>query len=272
MRLIGAWVDRSAAMTLMTDDVRAIREAGWRQGSIMALPQDGDTPEGYAPDLAVLLTHDCDLFHPSFDDEPRAEFVGGLLIDAPDGNFTYGKNPRRLQVALQGERAKFVDLRARSWFELERRTLANRTPDVRWRLADEDRVLLARWASRRYERSAFPDGFNVRRSSSNSRVRRMLKRGGVDLVALYATLEHEEKAQDDPYVLIITGVTTRSVFDDAARRRQLIQLVDGIAAELSACDGIEVAESELQSEHQVTLEDLHLLAPLDEFDDLSSRD
>ena len=80
----------------------ALLESEWRQGTV--LPHKL-VPEGILPASAtidtklVVISHDCDLVHASYEAEPYVEFfVARLKPDtARDGRLFNGKNPRRYQ-------------------------------------------------------------------------------------------------------------------------------------------------------------------------------
>src|SRR5712664_1143629 len=78
------------------------RRTPWRQGHTMTT--DAVASLRLAPDpdstshVAIIVSHDCDLVQ-SPDVEPMVEVIVGRRVDGPNGNFTHGKNPRRLHLA-----------------------------------------------------------------------------------------------------------------------------------------------------------------------------
>jgi hypothetical protein len=49
-------------------------------------------------DLAVAVSHDCDIANENLEAEPAVELVLGCFVDKQNGNYTYGKNPLTLQI------------------------------------------------------------------------------------------------------------------------------------------------------------------------------
>ena len=79
------------------------RQIPWRHGHVLTaetvtalrlLPQ-AETPDSV---VVLIISHDCDIASdPSI--EPIVEAIGGTKVAGADGNFTNGKNPRRLHLA-----------------------------------------------------------------------------------------------------------------------------------------------------------------------------
>jgi len=139
-------------------------DAPWRQGSILA--QRHFQAVGWADagdaDLAVAISHDCDITNDDFDDEPAVEFILAQGLEQKDGNYTYGKNPRVLHLDyLHTGNGNIVPLkldaskkRTVSKSLLEEREIQ---PDQDYELTDTQVKILQSWLAARYKRPALPN-------------------------------------------------------------------------------------------------------------------
>src|SRR3990172_2077040 len=79
----------------MMDIVKEISQRKWSRGSILASTGTiNSLPKGEY----VVISHDCDILHHSLDDEPNIEVMRLKAIPSVDGNFTNGKNIRKLHI------------------------------------------------------------------------------------------------------------------------------------------------------------------------------
>jgi len=90
-------------------DAQKIRDAGWRQGSILPLElvrrliKDGSCPsleefrESADDDWWLVVSQDCDVVQRDFDKEPFVEIIRVETTEAHVGGDHWGKNPRRFQ-------------------------------------------------------------------------------------------------------------------------------------------------------------------------------
>lgn len=106
----------------------------------------------------VVVSHDCDLAERSFELEPIAEVVEGVLLDEANGNFMYAKSPRTLHLPVnyRGEN-RYLALRAVTKRVIDRGTLELYEPDQEFVIKDKDRILIGRWQAARYNRAALPN-------------------------------------------------------------------------------------------------------------------
>lgn len=190
------------------------RGTPWRQGAL--LPRDATDALGFglpqedpAGTAVVVVSHDCDLVQPP-DVEPKVEVISGRRIAGPDGNYTHGKNPRRLHLPLDGDAAAgWVELEATRKRDVEKRDLASYQPDATCFLTAGAKSILQRWLAARYRRAAFPDEFNDRlhRTGLAERLTRIMSKGGALISAVLFDLDNGEEIvrtdADDPYGLEI---------------------------------------------------------------------
>ena len=90
------------------------RTIPWRQGSVLQKKDlklfKIDLHDGSDSVFVVVISHDCDLVQ-VLENEPSVEVIVGIGISKSDGNFTYGKNPRRLHLEFSdGEEKVWVEL------------------------------------------------------------------------------------------------------------------------------------------------------------------
>lgn len=247
-----------------------IRERGWRQGSLLeaaAATHAGVNPGSLdgAQDL-VLISHSCDVVHHDLDKEPFAEFIPRVRVDAVDGNLTFAKSPRVLQVA--GGTGAYELTMARR-ITIPRDALAGIDPSGQ--LSDDECVVLRRWLASRYARAAFADEFNQRLRPAQNSISRRLKADGERLSGLYLAVDGSELPPEVTYEISIVG-TMREADHEHAEDRLKCQhaLNDVMGAIQDRCPGISVLDAVLVSESDVTLADLRVLSRWD-YDSLSLR-
>src|ERR1700761_8996737 len=75
----------------------------WQQGSVISAPRAKELgildAENQDDSVVVVISHDCDLTESS-NLEPNCEVLVGRKIAEVDGNYSKGKNPRRLHLTF----------------------------------------------------------------------------------------------------------------------------------------------------------------------------
>lgn len=140
------------------------RETPWRQGHLLdakAIDALGlhhfETPE---LTLVMVITHDCDLAQdPGL--EPLVEVVVGRHSEK-DGNYTHGKNARKLHIEFSGDANVWGEFEATAKKYVSKTDLNNFFPREDARLSSENRAITQAWLASRYRRSAFADEFERR--------------------------------------------------------------------------------------------------------------
>jgi hypothetical protein len=201
------------------------RRTPWRQGRIL----DADTVASLrlVPDadparcVVVVVSHDCDLAQ-SPDREPVVEVIVGRLVDGPDGNFTHGKNPRRLHISVtEGGSVIWIELTATARRPVPKPDLCGHAPSATLRIDSSALDTLQYWLAARYRRSAFSDDFDrhLEDTGMARRLARILEPLGTHIVAVFfdvdegMELEHED---DDPFTLSIDLLYSTDFGSDAA--------------------------------------------------------
>ena len=81
------------------------RETPWRQGHVLCEEALTALDLRHAVDAGatctVVISHDCDLANADLNAEPDVEVIVGRVVTAADGNFSWGKAPRKLHLPMQ---------------------------------------------------------------------------------------------------------------------------------------------------------------------------
>jgi len=254
-----------------------IRQAGWRQGSalkdahVRALVTSGNLSDTVGKDnLIVLVSHDCDILSNDYQKEPMAEVALGRLVthSQRDGNLSWGKNPRALQIDLPP--GMIVEFQAHQRIWIDRSLLEEDQPDAARSLDTESTQLLARWLAKRYFRAALPDNFNSRIAPVTSEVRTLLKQQGKDLTAIFLTVSDAELEPGTSYVIELRSTMRTDHYEEEVALTRAQRVTDTLADLLNGCEGVDVADAVVLPESAVSLDDMRLLKAFDQ-DDLSLR-
>ena len=226
-------------------------------------------------DLLVLASHDCDICHDSFEEEPDVELlvVRHMPSGSEDGNYSHGKNPRRFQfwISHADDRLLYeASMLERRW--ISRRLLAETEHRGRDLLDDETIRLLQRWLSRRYKRMALPSEFNRRAEPAREYLVQKLKTKHKAITGIYLLLDPREELMEGDTYSVLPILTARSetlAQDD--QHRAAVQVKSLVQEAFARCDGLELQDVRLVSEAEVSLEDVRNLVPWDYSDHLSYR-
>jgi hypothetical protein len=222
-------------------------------------------------DLAIIVTHDCDLLSVDFDGEPYAELVIARHIepDARDGNCFRGKNPRRLQFEAGG---RVYEVRSKEKTAVARELLSEHFPDETRRLPDDVRGLLPEWIAKRYLRSALPDAFNERTRRAREKIRKCLTKDGDLVSAIFLTLEPEDELPDgDAYVVLVSVLAESEDVDDTVTGARLQTLTGLIEGAITEAPGVDVRDCRLVRGDDFSFADAKRSMEWDVWDDLSYR-
>jgi len=254
-----------------------IKDLGWRQGSILPLDLADRVAHKSNPaeEIIVVVSHDCDVTNANLDSEPLVELLTAKLLagEQGDGGLLHGKNPRRIQFKVEIEgKNQYAEANACDRFFAQRDLLLDCGPDSNRKCESLAVKQLSDWLSRRYVRSAFPDTFNDRIRSAQSHMKKALKSKGQDITGVFvATESWDELPDDQPYRFIIVALMLEEDLEDTKKRTRAQTALDKIEQRLEKCGGIEIIESSLASEGDVSLADFRLMKRFD-FDYLSLRD
>ncbi|PLC10760.1 hypothetical protein AUQ48_17060 [Kocuria flava] len=247
-------------------ELAEITANGWTQGSFLGadaardLGLDGDSIDGW-----LVASHPCDIVARSLDNEPFVDVVPVRLIDALNGTYAFGANPRKLHVAVV-ERAYEADLIGRR--TLRRELLGNVTPAGN--LDKRSARTFAQWLGSRYSRPFFPDAFNDRRQPSSKRVNAILKRRGSSFSGVYIDVADAELGDDEVYVVTLLFTILPEVVADTSAWADANEAADEIVALWNDEKGINVDKHFVESEDDVPISMLRTYTRLD-FDSYTIR-
>lgn len=244
------------------DEVEEIRVRNWTQGSIVSGSDlqlstqmaGGDDPAT----LYVVASHPCDVVNSDFTKEPHVDILPMKQIDATDGSFTHGKNPRKLHLDWNGH-AYAVDLIGRR--TIDRRLLAGVTPEGQLEAAAQ-RVLAA-WLGSRYSRPAFADEFNARVDGATSGIGKVLKNSGRAMSGIYVATTLDELPTGTDYAMQMLFCMRAEDFDEPDLWGKVNEAADQIAKLMGKCDGVDLIDYEVKSEADTSLEELRTFARWD---------
>jgi hypothetical protein len=221
-----------------------VRTAGWRQGDIIDDKVAIRALISSEPDFLVIITQDCDIVQ-SLDNEPYIEFLAGKFTSESDGNLYFGKNPRRLQVAIDGKMAEFV---IHDHFRVKKEIFAETDPRKSTaQLSKNDVKLIARWISKRYIRPAFPDEFNARLSKSRKQSDTLSKNMLLKHVSLiFIDVDDEELPAGQDYEIQITVGVAHDIGIDSAKK------IDGLFNDAFTVPGISIKRIRILDEFDIT--------------------
>lgn len=146
--------------------------------------------------IGIVISQSCDLVHHCFDNEPCVEIVLGEFVNEFNGNFRFGKNPRKLHLTIQFYGAKepqWVELVPFNKVTMPRLSLADSLPNNEAYVSERDVTVLASWFAARYDRAAFPDAFNDRVKASLRDREKIAKRISADVLALFIQITPSEE-------------------------------------------------------------------------------
>ena len=165
-----------------------------------------DNPETIA---IVVVSHDCDIACPP-NVEPTIEVIVGQLKEEAEGDFSHGKNVRRLHLKYQaGANYKTIELRAKDRVVLDKLSFIDQAPRTDLVIAPTGKKILQKWLAARYDRSAFPSEFESRLSQPKipEQISKILKPKGASIRGIYFDLgaqsDLETVGSDENYELNI---------------------------------------------------------------------
>jgi len=135
------------------------RNTPWRQGSVLAhkdfpLVCLSDSPD---VNLAIAISHDCDIANHNLDTEPAVEFILARILEQNDGKYTHGKNPRTLHLDYaQNGQIVWIEMIASKRLIIEKNKLVEIQPDETYKPTYSQQILQS-WLAARYRRHALPN-------------------------------------------------------------------------------------------------------------------
>jgi hypothetical protein len=186
------------------------RNTSWRQGSVLAKKdfQAAGLTDSPDAELAVAISHDCDIANDNLDAEPAVEFVFARIIEQHNGNYTLGKNPRILHLhCIHEGKPACLELPALRKAIVHKNALEAVQPDQTYELNVSSRRVLQSWLAARYRRHALPNSLVDRLSAVFDYIERKGKKNSSGILSFRLSYEPEyELPPEEPYELWLSIV------------------------------------------------------------------
>ena len=244
----------------------------WAQG---ALVEPNDTRDHItaedvtANDVLIVVSQSCDVVCASYELEPSVELHIGRPIEEIDGNNSFGKNPRALdlETTINGK-ARALRILDHERKRIPRQTLEDLLPVGC--MPDDDIRMVAKWTANRYTRPALPDAFNGRRASAKDAITKLIRRVDKVIEGFYVALNTFDELPDGTdYQAAFMSITPKGIADDVNRFPKVVEVTNAVAGLLKV-RGIAVVDVAARSASEVSLEDIAYYKRL-EFDYISER-
>lgn len=236
------------------------RNTVWRQGSVLAqndFQAVGLTDKPDA-DLAIAISHDCDIAHEDLDTEPAIEFIFARILDQHDGNYTYGKNPRILHLDYtRNGQTIWIELIASRRAIVQKNSLEVIQPDQTYSLITLQ--ILQSWLAVRYRRIALPNSLVERLRFVSTYIEKKGKRNSSGILSFRLSYEpQDELLPEEPYELWLSIVYVTDKAEYAAMAADVAQNLktefpnllekkkDGGTVDLRKCEAVSETEFTLR--------------------------
>ncbi len=180
------------------------RSTVWRQGSILARKdfQVVGLPNHSEAEVAIVISHDCDIANDNLNIEPSVEFIIARIIAENDGNCTYGRNPRTLHLDyICGEETVHFELTASKKSVIQKSKLEAVSPDDSYYSSYSNQILQS-WLASRYRRHALPNSLVSRLSKVFLHIEKEGRKNADGILSFRMDYEpKEELSSKEPYEL-----------------------------------------------------------------------
>jgi hypothetical protein len=184
------------------------RNTIWRQGGVLAQKDFQavgltDKPDA---DLAIAISHDCDIANDNLDTEPAVEFIFSRILEEHNGNYTHGKNPRILHLDyIHNGQTVWIELIASGRVIVQKNSLEAIQPNQTYSLIT--RQTLQSWLAVRYRRIALPNSLVERLRSVSTYIEKEGKRNSSGILSFRLSYEpQDELLPEEPYELWLSIV------------------------------------------------------------------
>ncbi len=211
----------------MSDLRQALKDAGWRQGVILA-PKPSSHPAACG---FLVLNQTCDCINSDFQKEPYLELLPlEKLAGKPDPNLQNGKNPRQIHFQIQENGQDiWVNAVIAEIFLFDRSGHASLVFLLGLTLSKSALEDLILWRAQRYLRPAFPDSFeNAFRPLAKDFGKEIAKCEGDIGSLLISVLPFEELKDEERYEIQLHFMVTPSVMRQTESIKALKSLSENI--------------------------------------------
>ena len=194
--------------------------------------------------------------------------------DSEDGNFSFGKNPRRLQMRIErlGTESLY-ELNINERLAVPRSFLAEAQDGPSGSLSARDLEVFRRWLGRRYYRSALPTEFNERCRPARDFAAEKLKKQGKLITSVYLQLDprYEELDGDQKYQVSVHLTVLPETANSPELLIQALEAQSVFEKAFARCDGIELLGVQVISEARFSLLDVRECVRWDHSDHISYK-
>ncbi|MGD9108117.1 MAG: hypothetical protein PVI75_02995 [Gammaproteobacteria bacterium] len=195
------------------------------------------------PGLYVVISQSCNMLHDSLEDEPDIELLYLEKIDSIDGNYQYGKNPRKIHICIKhGKNKECYLCHIKNRIFIQRTILQDITPSKEYVVEKKVIDSLVNWIIKRYNRAAFPDAFNERLRKSKKSIKDILEKNVDNVHGIFIQLEPEIELDDDKNYEITLRLIFPSHIVTNEERKNLDNVLENIVDILSQNKGILVKD------------------------------
>lgn len=192
-------------------------DAGWKRGAFIEVKKFPLLIQELPSKLQAIcesnelvylipILYDCALLELSFDKEPWAQAILGVGCSG-DGNFKYGKNPRKLHLPIKiDENENYLEFSSLGFVQVDREQILRLTTPsdgISW--INNSQELLLDWVADRYRQSTFPDSFNTRIMSKDKQLKKLWKTDNFIhyCSGVYINLDKDKEIEsiETPYVV-----------------------------------------------------------------------
>ena len=238
------------------------RNTIWRQGDVLAQKDFQavgltDKPDA---DLAIAISHDCDIANDNLDTEPAIEFIFARILDQHNGNYTYGKNPRILHLDYtRNGQTIWIELIASRRAMVQKNSLEVIQPDQTYSLITLQ--TLQSWLAVRYRRIALPNSLVERLRYVSNYLEREGKRNSSGILSFRLSYEpQDELLPEEPYELWLSIVYVTDKAEYAAMAADIAQNLKtefpNLLEKKKDSGTVDLRKCEAVSETEFTLRDM----------------
>ncbi|MBO3463574.1 hypothetical protein G7B40_001580 [Aetokthonos hydrillicola Thurmond2011] len=239
------------------------RNTIWRQGSVLAQKNFQVVGLTDAPDadLAIAISHDCDIANDDLNVEPVVEFIFARILQQPNGNYTHGKNPRTLHLEYtHGENLVVLELLASKRLTLHKNKLEAVQPDESYRLTDS-RQILQSWLAARYRRHALPNSLVDRLREVFAYIEKKGKKNSSGILSFNLSYDPEDELlAEEPYELwlYVVYITDKDEYRtmSEAIAQSLKTEFPNLLEKTKDCGNVILRKCEAVSEMEFTVRDM----------------
>ena len=214
------------------------RNTPWKQGSFLNSRNFSCLDASRGPgtcDVAIAISHDCDIANHILIDEPYIEFLTAEQVSKEDGTYIYAKNPRTLHIDARHKDVRVaLDLKTARKQIVSNCKLNDTFPNLKGTLNGASIQNLKRWLGLQYTRQALPNSLVIILSSVFDFIQRESKEPSKYIIGYWLNVKHlnQDTPPSKPYEIEIYLVYIANV---AEARVVAERIGSKIAGELALC-------------------------------------